>query len=238
MNDSKIFSKIHEAYKKSFEIFEIFGVFEVKNPNWKIKMWTVFITILMSYPSLAFILGYKSIENFGKFVEHTAIFVIVFNLLVQLINLKVWQNKIIEIATSFQELKKFDENDIVKNSEFFMNRIIKIGLVWVILMGSFYCLHQNFFNGKLVFCDWIEYFADSHLSILLGIADWIVVALLGIFFIHSQKVLLMAYFQLTAHLKCLIVKFSKIEKPKSAEDSNENLEKLREIIGIHQSLKQ
>jgi hypothetical protein len=210
----------------------------VKNPNWKIKMWTVFVTILISYPSIVLILGYKSIENFDAFVEHTAIFVIVFNVLVQLINLKVWQNKIIEIATSFQELKKFDENDIVKNSEFFINRFVKIRLVWVILMVSSYCLHQNFFNGKLVFCDWIEYFADSHLSTLLGIADWIVIALLGIFFIHSQKVLLMAYFQLAAHLKCLIVKFSKIEKPKSAEDSKENLEKLREIIGIHQSLKQ
>jgi hypothetical protein len=238
MDDSKIFSKIHEAYKESFEIFEIFGVFEVKNPNWKIKMWTVFITILMSYPSLALILGYKSIENFDEFIEHTAIFGIVFNVLVQLINLKIWQNKIIEIATSFQELKKFDENDIVKNSEFFIKRFVKIRLVSELLLGSFYCLHQNFFNGKLVFCDWIEYFADSHLSTLLGIADWIVTAVLINFVFHLQKVLLMAYFQLTAHLKCLIIKFSKIEKPKNAGDSKENLEKLREIIEIHQSLKQ
>ncbi len=41
----------------------------------------------------------------------------------------------------------------------------------------------------------------------------------------------------STNLKCLAVKFSKIEKPKTAEDSKENLEKLHEIIEIHQKLK-
>ncbi len=114
---------------------------------------------------------------------------------------------------------------------------MKIWLVLEIFLDTFYCIHQHFFNGKLVFCEWIEYYADSHFSILMGIVDWTVVALFTVFWINTQKILFMAYTQLTAHLKCLIIKFLKFEKPKNAGDSKENLEKLHEIFKIHQKLK-
>jgi hypothetical protein len=72
---------------------------------------------------------------------------------------------------------------------------------------------------------------------VIGIVDWVVVMFMASLWINSQAILFTSYTQLTAHLKCLIVKLSKIEKPKNAEDSKENLEKLHEIIEIHQKLK-
>ncbi len=56
-------------YSTSEKTINLNQSFQQNFPNWKIKMWTVFITILMSYPSLAFILGYKSIENFDAFMS-------------------------------------------------------------------------------------------------------------------------------------------------------------------------
>jgi hypothetical protein len=72
---------------------------------------------------------------------------------------------------------------------------------------------------------------------VIGIVDWVAVMFLASLWITSQTILFTAYTQLTAHLKGLTVKFSKIEKPKNAEDSKGNLEKLHEIIEIHQKLK-
>ncbi len=63
---------------------------------------------------------------------------------------------------------------------------MKIWLVLEIFLDTFYCIHQNFFNGKLVFCEWIEYYADSHFSILIGIVDWTVVALFTVFWITDR----------------------------------------------------
>jgi hypothetical protein len=234
MDDSKIFSNIHGAYKESFEILQGFGIFGAENMG---KLWTTFIVMILLYPPLAFIFGYKSIDRFGDFVEHTAVFVLLFGVFVQLVNVGIRQNKIIKIAELFQELKKFDESDIVKKSEIFLERTMKIWLDLEIFLDTFYCIHQHFFNGKLVFCEWIEYHADSHLSLLVGIVDWTVAALFTVFWINTQKILFMAYTQLTAHLKCLNIKFPKIEKPKNAGDSKENLEKLHEIFKIHQKLK-
>jgi hypothetical protein len=203
-----------------------------------VKLCTVFIILAtLLCPFIALLLSYSSIKEFREFIEHTALIVTFFSVLVQLINIRFRQNKFTEIATSFQELKKFDENDIVRNKELFMERIMKTWLIFEFIFGTFYSFHQHFFNGYLVFCKWIEFYADSHLSVLIGIIEWLVVMFWKIIYINSQKITFMAYTQLTAHLKCLIVKFSKIGKPENAEDSKENLEKLHEIIEIHQKLK-
>jgi hypothetical protein len=191
--------KTSEAYRENFEVFGIFGMEQIG------KMWTTFTIMVLLYPNVAFIFGYKSIERFGDFVEHTAVFVLLFGVFVQLINVWIRQNKIIEIAELFQELKKFDENEIVKKSEFVLERTMKI---WLVLEMPW----------KI-----------SHFSVLIGIVDWSVVALFTVFWINSQAFLFMAYTQLTAHMKCLAVKFEKIGKPQNAGDSTENLEKLHEF---------
>jgi hypothetical protein len=236
MDDSKIFSKTHEAYKESFEILEDFGIFGTGNPTKMEKLWKVFISIVILYPPLAFLLGYGSVESFGKFVEYTALFVALFDVAVRVTNARIWQNKIIEIAELFQELKKFDESEIIRKSEITLKRVMKFWLFGEIFLATFYCISQSLFNDKNVLLDWVE-FENIHVHIVIGIVDWTVIVLFGVFWISCQTILFMAYTQLTAHLKCLIVKFSKIEKPKNAEDSKENLEKLHEIVEIHQKLK-
>jgi hypothetical protein len=238
MDNSKIFSKVHEAYKESFEILQIFGIFGTKDPTRMGKLWSVFIVLaVLLCPFIALLLSHSAIKNFGEFIEHTAFIVTYFSVLVQLINIRFRQSKFIEIATLFQELKKFDENDIVRKSEFFMERIMKIWLVSEFIFGTFYSFHQHIFNETLVFYKLFQFYADSHLSTLIGIVDWLVVMCWMIIYINSQKITFMTYTQSAAHLKCLIVKLSKIKKPENVEDSKENLEKLHEIIEIHQKLK-
>jgi hypothetical protein len=237
MDDSKIFSKVHEAYKESFEILQDFGIFGSENLTKKEKLWTVFVVMVLLYPAISFIFGYQWITNFGEFVEHTSMFIACVNILAQLVNMRIHQKKIIRIATWFQELKKFDENDIVKNGEFSMNRIMKFWLMVQIFSAAFYCILQQRFKNRLTFLEWIEFDPLSSVHVLIGIFDWVVVTLFVTLWVKSQTNLFMAYAQLTAHLKCLTVKFSKIGKPRNAEDSKENLEKLHEIIEIHQKLK-
>jgi hypothetical protein len=117
MDDSKIFSNTHEAYQESFQILQDFGIFGVDNPTKKTKLWLAVVRIVVFwYPIIAFILRYKSIDNFGETIEHTALFVSYIAVVVQLINIRIWKQKICEIATSFQELKKFDENGNVGNN--------------------------------------------------------------------------------------------------------------------------
>jgi hypothetical protein len=132
MDDSKIFSKTHGAYRESFEILQDFGIFGAEKIG---KLWTAFTIMVLLYPNVAFIFGYKSISRFGDFVEHTATFVLLFGVFVQLINVWIRQNKIIKIAERFQELKKFDENDIVRKSELLLERTMKIWLVLEIFLG-------------------------------------------------------------------------------------------------------
>jgi hypothetical protein len=237
MDDSKIFSKVHEAYKESFELLQDFGVFEVDNLTRLGKLWTVLILMVLLYPIIAFIFGYQWITNFGEFVEHTSMFIACVNILVQLVNMRIHQKKIIQIATWFQELKKFDENDIVKNGEFSMNRVMKFWLKVQIFSAAFYCVLQQRFKNRLTFLQWIEFDPFSSVHALIGIFDWVVVTLFVTLWVNSQTNLFMAYAQLTAHLECLAVKFSKIKKPNNAGDSKENLDKLHEIIEIHQKLK-
>jgi hypothetical protein len=202
MDGSKTFSKVHEVYKESFEILQIFGIFGTKNPTRMVKLWTVFIILAtLLGPFIALLLSFPSIKEFREFIEHTALLVTFFSVLVQLINIRFRQNKFIEIATFFQELKKFDENDIVRNKEIFMERIMKTWLTFEFIFGTFYSFHQHFFNGYLVFCKWIEFYADSHLSTFVGIIEWLVVMCWMIIYINSQKITFMTYTQLTAHLK-------------------------------------
>jgi hypothetical protein len=120
MDDSKIFSKVHEAYKDSFEILQIFGIFGTKDPTRVVKLWTVFIILAtLLGPFIALLLSYSAIKEFREFIEHTALIVTFFSVLVQLINIRFRQSKFIEIATLFQELKKFDENNIVRKKTTF-----------------------------------------------------------------------------------------------------------------------
>jgi hypothetical protein len=172
MDDSTIFSKVHEAYKQSFEILQDFGVFGVKNPTKMRKLWNVFIIMVLLYPIIAFIFGYQWIGNFGEFVEHTSMLVALVNILIQQINIRIHQSKIIEIATWFQELKKFDENDIVKKSEFFMKRTMKIWYTVQIFSGTFYCVLQHHFKSRFTFLEWIEFDSVNGIHILIGVFDW------------------------------------------------------------------
>jgi hypothetical protein len=155
---------------------------------------------------------------------------------VRFINIAIHRRKIVEIAELFQELKKFDENEIVKKAEFSLNRMQNIWFVGSILAAEFYCFIQSFFNNKNVFLGLIQ-FLNKDITIMIGTFDLSVIFYLIYIWVSCQTILYVAYTQLTAHLKCLIVKFSKIEKPTNAEDSKENLEKLHEIIEIHQKLK-
>jgi hypothetical protein len=237
MDDSKIFSSTHEAYKENFQVFKMLGVFGIDNPTKKRKLWLIFIVIaIFCYPIATFIYGYKTINKFSEFIEHTAIFAGIIDTCIRLSNIKIWRKKIIEIATLFKEFKKFDENEMVRKKEVFAKRLANIWLVIEILFAIFYCFIKKLLFGKNTFLEWIQ-FEDDNVTMLVGIADWIIMTILVIGWINSQTFLFMAYTQLTAHLKCLIVRFSKIGKPKSAEDSKKNLEKLHEIIEIHQKLK-
>jgi hypothetical protein len=96
-----------------------------------------------------FIIG-SSIKSFGEFVEHAAVFVGIIDACIRLINIRIWKNQIIEIATSFKELKKFDENEIVKKREIFIKRITKIWLILDILIAfkkAFSLVPTYFLNG-------------------------------------------------------------------------------------------
>jgi hypothetical protein len=237
MDDSKFFSKVHEAYKESFEFLQDLGIFGTENSSKKRKLWILFIiTLVIFYPNFGLWLGYGSVESFGDFVEQTVKCMALLDVTVRQINLKIWQKKIIEIAGSFQELQKFDEHEIVKKSEFALRHLMKYCLGAELFFGTFYCIHQNYINDKNVILDWIQ-FENVHVSIVIGIVDWVVVMFLASLWVTSQTILFTAYTQLTAHLKGLGVKFSRVVKPKYAEESKENLEKLHEIIAIHQKLK-
>ncbi len=237
MENSKIFSKIHEAYKKSFQFLQIFGIFGMKQFTRGRKLVTIFAILwIIVYPMISFIFGFTSIQNFGQFVELTAMFIGFFDAVVRFINIAIHRRKIVEIAESFRELKKFDENGIVKKAEISLNRMQNIWFVGSILAAEFYCFIQSFFNNKNVFLGWIQ-FSNEDITVMIGTFDCPVTFYLIYIWIGCQTILYLAYTQLTAHLKCLIVKFSKIGKPKNAEDSKGNLEKLHEIIEVHQKLK-
>jgi hypothetical protein len=237
MDNSKIFSKIHEGYKDSFQFLQIFGIFGLKQFKRDRKLVAVFSTLgIVVYPIISLIFGYTSIQNFGQFVEHTTVFLGIFEVAARLINLAARRTKIVEIAESFQELKKFDENGIVEKAEKSLDRVQRIWITGSVFAAIFYCSHQCFFNGKNVYLGWIQ-FSNEDITIMIGTFDLFVATFMTVIWINSQAFLFMAYTQLTAHLKCLAIKFSKIEKPKNAEDSKENLEKLHEIIEIHQKLK-
>jgi hypothetical protein len=238
MDDSKIFSKTHEASEESFRKLKIFGAFGIKNQT-KDRKFVVVVSILwiIVYPLISTIFGFTSIQNFGQLVEHTTSFMGTFEIVVRLINLTIWKTKIVKIAESFQELKKFDENGIVKKAEISTKRMLKVWLIGTYIMGFLFCSYQCFFNDKNIFLGFVRFSNEEPYRKIIGFFDIPVAMFLSNIWIYCQAILYLAYAQLTAHLKCLAVKFSKIEKPKTAGDSKENLEKLHEIIEIHQKLK-
>jgi hypothetical protein len=236
MADSKIFSKSHEAYEGSIKKLQIFGIFEKDHSKSKMMITIFILTAIILYPMTSLLLGLKSIENFGEFVEWATLFVGISDVAFRSINVAVHQTKILEIAELFQELKKFDENEIVKKIEISLKKVLKVWLVLFILVADFYCLHQSFFNHKNLYLGWID-FPNEHIPIMIGFFDLFAVSLMAVVWINCQTLLFTAYAQLVAHFKCLMVKFSKIEMPTNAEESKENLEKLHEIIEIHQKLK-
>jgi hypothetical protein len=125
MEYSKIFSKIQGAYEESFHFLKIFGIFGIKNQTRFRKLVAVFTVLaIVVYVLASLVFGYTSVKDFGRFVEHTTIFVSVIEVTVRLINMAVHQRKIVEIAESFQEVKKFDEDDIVKKAEISLNRCL------------------------------------------------------------------------------------------------------------------
>jgi hypothetical protein len=237
MENCKIFSKIHGAYEESFHFLKFFGIFGIKNQT-RFRKFVVVFTVLaiVVYVLASLYFGYTSVKDFGQFVEHTTISVSVIEVTVRLINIAVHQRKIVEIAESFQELKKFDEDGIVKKAEISLNRMLKICVIGTILTAEVFCVHRCFFYSRNLFLGWIK-FSNEDISKMIGVYDLFVIFHWVCIWINCQKILFLAYTQLTAHLKCLIVKFSKIDKPKNAEDSKKNLEKLHEIIEIHQKLK-
>jgi hypothetical protein len=218
-------------------MLKIFGAFGVKNQTRNRKLATFFTLLaIIVYPLVSLIFGYTSVQNFAQFVEHTTIFMGIFEVVVRLVNIAVRKTKIVEIAESFQELKKFDENEIVKNAEISTKGVLRSWLIGTILVGDLFYFYQCFFNGKNVFLGFVQ-FSNEDISKIIGTYDLFVAIFLVTVWINCQTILYLAYAQLTAHLKCLVVKFSKIGKPKNSEDSKENLEKLHEIIEIHQKVK-
>jgi hypothetical protein len=140
MDDINFFSKVHEAYKESFEFLQDLGIFGTESSSRMRKLWIVFIiTLVMIYPNIAFLSGYGSVENFAKFVEQTVKCMALLDITVRLINLKISQKKIMEIAGLFHELKKFDENEIVEKSEFALSHLMKYCLGAELFFGTFYC---------------------------------------------------------------------------------------------------
>jgi hypothetical protein len=237
MDNSKIFSKIHGAYKDNFRKLQVFGIFGMENHTSSDKLVRVLITlVIVVYPMVSLTFGFTSIQNFAQFVEHTANFLCIADAFLRFINIAFWKNKILEIAELFQELKKFDENDIVKKAETSLKRLMKFCFFATVLIGDFHCINLTFFENKHVFLGLIQ-FLNEDITLMIGTFDVFIIIFLTDLWINCQTILYLAYTQLTAHLRCLIVKFSKINKPQNAEDSKKNLEKLHEIIEIHQKVK-
>jgi hypothetical protein len=156
MTDSKIFSKVHEAYEGSIKKLQVFGIFEKDHSKSKMLITIFILTAIIVYPMTSLLLGLKAIENFAAFVEWATLFVGISDVAFRSINVAFHQTKIVEIAELFQELKKFDENEIVKKTEILLKRVLKVWLVLFILAADFYCIHQSFFNRKNLYLGWID----------------------------------------------------------------------------------
>lgn len=148
----KILPISHEAYNDSFFWFFKLKAFTEPNESWKMKLWsTFFIFVAIIYPNIATSYGITTVETFRGLIQNTTMFVAVLVVSTRFFNVKWHQEKIIEIVVLFNEIKKHDEEDIVRKTENIMRNMGRKFLKFTTIFTGFYVINENIFHKRTLY---------------------------------------------------------------------------------------
>ncbi len=163
MDNSKIFSKIHETYKESFQFLQIFGTFGMKQFTRDRKLVTIFAILwIIVYPLISFIFGFTSIRNFGQFVELTTMFIGFFLMwwfdLSTLLSIeeKLWKS--LSCSRNSRNLMKMK---LLKRRNFLWTECKTFGLLALFWPQSFIVSSRAFLTTKMYFLAWFNFWTKT-----------------------------------------------------------------------------
>lgn len=233
-------SHFNRSYLIYFKFLYYTGVFRTES---KLSWSSIFYLTLQIYgvwlPLFVLVFEVYYAKNMKDYMEMASTFFAILAAFLRIINFQYRREKIIEILKIFQKLRYRDESKIIQQSEKAImknsSRLIVYTFCLIFLLNNIRFFLSD--EPVSIYTNNIKFAKPWQHNLFF----WVQLTQFGILFpvmIVVETVVFSFFVLLDAHLKCLMIKMSRISRPKNKRSEYVNVMELNKLIKNHQELRE